>query len=209
MNNTDIITKLRIAMTDARQNESHFESWMILNEAICDAIDALAEQPAQQEPVAVPITSYEHRKFVLAGREWYERFAAFHDDCQIGEQLTWQEKTIRQQGYENGWNDAQRYLREPQASPPTQPQQEPVVIHQFRSPHCSDWYDGVPDHHDGYGPYEVRTLYTSPPTLSPAQRKPLTDEQIIKCWGQASGTRHGYVAFARAIEAAHGIKENT
>ena len=41
----------------------------------------------------------------------------------------------------------------------------------------------------------------------PAQRKPLTDEQIIKCWGQVSGTRHGYVAFARAIEAAHGIKE--
>ena len=45
-------------------------------------------------------------------------------------------------------------------------------------------------------------LYTSPP----AQRKPLTEEEIIKCWGQASGTRHGYVAFARAIEAAHGIK---
>ena len=48
-----IISSLRVAMTDARQNESHFESWMILNEAICDAIDALAEQPAQQqEPVA-------------------------------------------------------------------------------------------------------------------------------------------------------------
>ena len=43
--------------------------------------------------------------------------------------------------------------------------------------------------------------------IPPAQRKPLTDEQIIKCWGQVSGTRHGYVAFARAIEAAHGIKE--
>lgn len=40
----------------------------------------------------------------------------------------------------------------------------------------------------------------------PAQRNPLTDEEIIKCWGQASGTRYGYVAFARAIEAAHGIK---
>ena len=52
MSKTDIITKLRIAMTDARQNESHFESWMILNEAICDAIDELSEQPAQQEPVA-------------------------------------------------------------------------------------------------------------------------------------------------------------
>ena len=47
-----IINRLRVAMTDARQNESHFESWMILNEAICDAIDALAEQPVQQqEPV--------------------------------------------------------------------------------------------------------------------------------------------------------------
>lgn len=44
-----IINSLRVAMTDARQNESHFESWMILNEAICDAIDALAEQPEQQE----------------------------------------------------------------------------------------------------------------------------------------------------------------
>lgn len=44
-----IISSLRIAMTDARQNESHFESWMILNEAICDAIEALAEQPAQQQ----------------------------------------------------------------------------------------------------------------------------------------------------------------
>lgn len=43
----------------------------------------------------------------------------------------------------------------------------------------------------------------------PAQHKPLTDDEIIKCWGQASGTRYGYVAFARAIEAAHGIKENT
>lgn len=44
-----IIRNLRVAMTDARQNESHFESWMILNEAICDAIDALAERPAKQQ----------------------------------------------------------------------------------------------------------------------------------------------------------------
>ena len=29
----------------------------------------------------------------------------------------------------------------------------------------------------------------------------LTDEEIIKCWGQVSGTRCGYVAFARAVEA--------
>lgn len=30
----------------------------------------------------------------------------------------------------------------------------------------------------------------------------LTDEQIIKCWGNAEGTRHGYVPFGRAIESA-------
>ena len=88
-------------------------------------------QPAQQEPVAVPTTSYEHRKFVLVGRKWYERFAAFHDDCQIGERLTREEQTVRQQGYENGWNDAQRYLREPQASPPAQ--RKPLTDHQTMS----------------------------------------------------------------------------
>ena len=70
MNNTDIITKLRIAMTDARQNESHFESWMILNEAICDAIDALAEQPAQQEPVAKHYANGGHLVYPKAQRQW-------------------------------------------------------------------------------------------------------------------------------------------
>ena len=52
-------------------------------------------------------------------------------------------------------------------------------------------------------------LYTSPP----AQRKPLTDEQIIQIASTPDGsqaTTKGYVIpFARAIEAAHGIKENT
>jgi hypothetical protein len=43
-----------------------------------------------------------------------------------------------------------------------QEQGELAAIHQYRSPHCSDWYDGIPDHHDGHGPYEVRTLYTKP-----------------------------------------------
>ena len=38
-------------MTDARGQESHFESWMTLNEGICDAIDALKALD-KQEPVA-------------------------------------------------------------------------------------------------------------------------------------------------------------
>jgi hypothetical protein len=33
------------------------------------------------------------------------------------------------------------------------------VVHQFRSPHSSDWYDGVPDHHDGHGPYGLSTSH--------------------------------------------------
>lgn len=50
---------------------------------------------------------------------------------------------------------------------------------------------------NGKMPPAGSVLYTSPPP----QRKPLTEEEIIKCWGQVSGTRYGYVAFARAIEA--------
>ena len=45
----------------------------------------------------------------------------------------------------------------------------------------------------------------------PPQRKPLTDKQIQKIWDVASGAIPGWsrhIAYARAIEAAHGIKEN-
>ena len=37
-------------MIDARGQESHFESWMALNEGICDAIDALKALD-KQEPI--------------------------------------------------------------------------------------------------------------------------------------------------------------
>lgn len=32
-------------------------------------------------------------------------------------------------------------------------------VHQFRKSRCADWFDGNPDHTDGGGPYETRTLY--------------------------------------------------
>jgi len=51
-------------------------------------------------------------------------------------------------------------------------------------------------------------LYTTP---QPAQ-KPLTDEQISNLWCKVSNTDFVTAdthVFARAIEAAHGIKENT
>jgi len=50
-------------------------------------------------------------------------------------------------------------------------------------------------------------LYTTP-----QQRKPLTDEQIDKAWRSVDYTvpwEQHRIDIARAIEAAHGIKENT
>ena len=48
-------------------------------------------------------------------------------------------------------------------------------------------------------------LYTTPP-----QRKPLSDEEIETYRHMIDWTAHwSYINFARAIEAAHGIKENT
>ena len=56
--------------------------------------------------------------------------------------------------------------------------------------------------------FHVRPLYTSPP----AQRKPLTDEQINKAAEDEDNETAflvGFYAGARFAEAAHGIKENT
>ena len=47
----EIIQKLYTAITDACLQESHFESWLILNEGIIDAIDALKALD-KREPVA-------------------------------------------------------------------------------------------------------------------------------------------------------------
>ena len=52
--------------------------------------------------------------------------------------------------------------------------------------------------------YQRVNVYTASP-----QRKPLSDEEIKKCWDSAGYTGIIPKGFARAIEAAHGIKENT
>jgi len=51
------------------------------------------------------------------------------------------------------------------------------------------------------------TVYTTPPAAQP-ERKPLTDGQVSKiyaAWDEKAGA--SFADFARAIEAAHGIKE--
>jgi hypothetical protein len=67
-----------------------------------------------------------------------------------------------------------------------------------------------------FGATPTVPLYTSPPTLSLAQRKPLTDEEIepiaIDVLGYGALCREDMNLFTqavRAIESAHGIKENT
>ena len=52
-----------------------------------------------------------------------------------------------------------------------EPENEPYVslasvqepVHQWQQKHSPYWYDGYPDNDDGGGPYETRTLYTTPP----------------------------------------------
>ena len=50
---------------------------------------------------------------------------------------------------------------------------------------------------------------TVPLYISPPQRKPLTDEEMFKIWLTVPAETEDRFAFARAIEAAHGIGDNT
>jgi hypothetical protein len=67
------------------------------------------------------------------------------------------------------------------------------------SKESAEAYEKTPYLHDWH--YEVRSLYTTPP----AQRKPLTDEEIYDMYNEPRSDAE-MIAFARAIEAAHGIK---
>ena len=81
-----------------------------------------------------------------------------------------------------------------------QPEQEPVaILHRYPSK-CRmtvEYTDEITEVREGSWP-----LYTTPP-----QSKPLTDEEIILIVADcASSHQHTDIHFARAIEAAHGIK---
>ena len=82
-------------------------------------------------------------------------------------------------------------------------EQAQVALHQFHKRGCADWYDGLPDHEDGGGPYETRTLYTAP---QPAKRVPLTDDEIEEINGSLAGRRDLARLFARAVIAAYDAK---
>lgn len=106
------------------------------------------------------------------------------------------------------WIDQCPHCGKPRTSP--QPaRQEPTVENNsqnWRGMDGTTAYWLIQRHADGWP--DVEKMMTEWLEANrPQAREPLTDEEIIKCWGQVSGTRYGYVAFARAIEAAHGIGE--
>ena len=136
--------------------------------AITALREALAEQPAQQEPVAT----------ITITQRWSTRTIDNHfEDCVCD------------------WPDGEYKLY----TSPQPAQQEPVAGVVIR--------EGLPTLlQDRHIKSTDQRLYTPPP---PAQRKPLTDEQIVAKALHLSGlgTSPDVIQFARAIEAAHGIKE--
>ena len=92
-----------------------------------------------------------------------------------------------------------------------QPQQEPVASKLLKQEEeIKSLRNDLRRAHDAYCQLtrerNLPTHYTSPPA-----RKPLTDEQIVAKALHLSGlgTSPDVIQFARAIEAAHGIKEKT
>ncbi len=86
-----------------------------------------------------------------------------------------------------------------------QPQQEPVAwMHEWEDGEKIPMLKGRDDRNQDK-PKTVRPLVYGD-TSPPAQRKPLTDEQIYDMYNEPRSDAE-MVEFARAIEAAHNIKE--
>jgi hypothetical protein len=94
-----------------------------------------------------------------------------------------------------------RYIETGDINPPAQPQrteQEPVKLP------CCGYADASAVK---WNPFNgVVQCHNCGQTYTPPQRKPLTDDLLTDLWYKQS---LDWMEFARAIEAAHGIKENT
>ena len=168
------------------------------NEQVAELFELLPKKQPQQEPVG--------------------RFAKFTDGI-------WREVTDGSAGVplyttppqqEQNFNckSVQARLATAWGYTKAQPEQEPVAwrtfdgeggyeyrAYEMNEQYAQEWEQRNPKHKDW-----VKPLYTSPPP----QRKPLTDKEIndiAKNYALTNPTTP--LHFARAIEAAHGIKENT
>ena len=150
--------------------------------------------------------------FVKAQPEPWEKFCDsncvwtdHHPNC----------KMAQPDQYAKGYADAMNWKVQNHLEhlPAAQPEQEPVAwcvycdgqfnLNIFRVKDVADVKKVRLDLEYPNHKRKVVPLYTSPP-----QRKPLTDEEIILIVAEcASSHQHTDIHFARAIEAAHGIKE--
>jgi len=150
--------------------------------------EALAEQPAQQEPV---LMFYEHEWQGKTSRayQWLIDPFSLPEGTKLYTSPPAQQEPVEYWTVANGWVSDQ-------AEVPAAVWVEPDFWEHCNRVNCGTAYR-LPA--PGRQP-----LYTSPP----AQRKPLTDEEIETVWGsvQANDFHDCVKPFARAIEAAHGIK---
>ena len=187
-NKKDEALKLALEVLEEINKLSIGENAICLPAEIDTAMDAireaLAEPPAQQEP---------------------------QQPAQQGWKLVPVEPTpemIRAAEFDRtyyGSVHANSYRAMLNAAPqPAQPQQEPVAeVRLIRTGGNAGLATHIVQIVEGYFPAGTK-LYTSPP----AQRKPLTDEEIKTMWrcSKIYGTNEEKaLALARAIEAAHGI----
>ena len=180
----------------------------------------LTSSPAQQEPVGMtldasaPLVMVPHPAFQqpqmqpCAGRncgstnpnlhsaecfEDYEKSTGLEPAQQ--EPVAWyrDEDGIRIYYESKVWDDATPLYTSPPA------QQEPAgSVYRYGKDSSGKQWHGIRWTASGLDLPDGTLIYTSP------QRKPLTDEMIQECWYRTQGDAE---LFARAIEAAHNIKE--
>ena len=198
-----------------RVNAMDFEYQQKARESLSAIYEALAEQPAQQTcncrwegEVQVQQCTL-HEAHVDAIHEWAERAKSAEHQFKNFHRLL-----CERFGYthdERDWRRDQLSLIEWIAKRAEQPaQQEPVLC---INPKVIDPATGKVRNGTGALTYsdEPCAGWSLPLYTSPQARKPLTDEQLVDVAfksGLNGLNTHGY-AFARAIEAAHSIKENT
>ena len=163
----------------------------ICDEAITALREALAEQPAQQELKIDMYRSFEQWKSGNVLEHGVPR-TEYYNEAQLDlVEMGWN------YGYDAGRAVEQALDKKAENARELGLDYEPVA-----------WMtkDGEIYNHECWPEYEARPLVfgdTSP------QRKPLTDEEIDVIWGAAITPSNHIRVFARAVEAAHGIKENT
>jgi len=107
------------------------------------------------------------------------------------EALMWHDETVRTRGDDEAIEALRAALEQPE-------QPEPVAWQWLNTAHFRKKLPADAE------PRAWNPLYTHPP-----RREPLSDEELDRLWREPMSADWGHREYARAVEAAHGIKENT